>query len=223
MRTVLAAMIFCGAVGLAAAGSDDKRLFYYVDLQPKANQKLDEPLHSGSEGNDLAQLPRGEQTLAKVKFKIGASLIQLGSTLLKDVPAKVDGIAVDRTLARLHFLHACGYGGAPEGQPTHVKDGTPIGSYVVHYDDKTMATIPIVYGQDVRDWWDWDNSKETPRSRLAWRGDNEYVKKSNIPLLLYRTSWDNPHPDKRVVSLDYVSSNDTVAAPFCVAVTAERK
>jgi hypothetical protein len=35
------------------------------------------PFHSEVEGNDRAELPRGEQTFAKVKFKIGASLNQL--------------------------------------------------------------------------------------------------------------------------------------------------
>jgi beta-galactosidase len=213
---------FALTLGGTTAAAGDKTSFTYVDLQPKANQKLDQPFH-GAEGNDLAELPKGEQTLAKVKFKIGPGLIQLGSTILKDNPAKVEGIAVDRKLIRLHFLHATGYGGAGPDEPTHVKDDTVIGHYIVHYDDKTMAKVPIVYGKDVRDWWDHDKSKETPRSRLAWEGSNEYAKKFKVRILLYRTPWDNPHPGKRVTTIDYISSNDTPAAPFCVAITAEGK
>jgi hypothetical protein len=223
MRKFLTVAVLAAALGVARAGSDGKPSFTFIDLQPRANQKLDEPFHSNNEGNDLKGLPRGEQTLAKVKFKIGPGVIQLGSTMLKEKPAKVEGIAVDRKVTRLHFLHACGYGGAPPDNATHVKDDTPIGAFVVHYDDKSTVKIPIVYGQNVRDWWDFDKSKETPKARLAWEGTNEYADQFKVRLLLYRMTWDNPHPDKRVVSLDYESTNDTPAAPFCIAITAEEK
>ena len=222
MRHLLATVAFGLILGATAATAGDKATFSYVDLQPKANQKLDQGFH-GAEGNDLADLPKGEQTLAKVKFKIGPGLIQLGSTVLKDNPAKVEGIVVDRKLVRLHFLHATGFGGVGPDDPNHVKDDTVIGHYIVRYDDKTEAKIPIVYGKDVRDWWDHDRTKETPRSRIAWEGSNENAKKYNIKILLYRTPWENPHPDKRVTTIDYLSSNDTAAAPFCVAITAESK
>lgn len=223
MRSILAVIVLAGTFALASAGSDTKPTFTYIDLQPKANRKLDEAMH-GTEGNDLKELPRGEQTLAKVKFKIGAGLIQLGSTALKDMPAKVEGIAVDRKLKRLHFLHATGYGGGTdENNASVIKDDTPIGAYIVRYDDKTTAKIPIVYGKDVRDWWDWDKGKETPRAKLAWEGTNSYAEQFKVRLILYRGTWDNPHPDKRVVSLDYESTNDTVCAPFCIAITAEAK
>jgi hypothetical protein len=223
MRLLLATMIVSAAVTLEAAGAGAPPKVTYIDLQSKANQKLDEPFHSDLEGNDLAELPRGEQTFSKVKFKIGASLIQLGSTVVKDKPAKVEGIAVDCKLTRLYFLHATGYGNAPAAQPNHVKDDTEIGHYIVNFDDKTTATIPIVYGKDVRDWWDTSLDKETPRARLAWEGSSEAAKKANARLYLYRGTWENPHASKRVVSIDYHSANDTAAAPFCVAITAESK
>jgi len=223
MRSALATITFCAAAGFAIAGSDDKQGFTYIDLQPKANQKLNDSFHGDPEGNNLAELPRGEQTMAKVKFKIGDGLIQLASTLLKDKPAKVEGIVVDRKLKKLHFLHATGFGGGSPDDAIHVKDDTPIGAYIVHYDDKTTEKIPIVYGQHVRDWWDYDRSKETPRSRLAWQGSNEAAKRLKCQLLLYCTTWENPHADKRVVAIDYQCTNDTPAAPFCIAITAQVK
>jgi hypothetical protein len=223
MRLLLATMVISAAVGLAAAGAGDQPTVSYIDLQSKANQKLDEPFHGDLEGNDLAELPRGEQTFAKAKFKIGASLIQLGSTVVKDKPAKVEGIAVDRKLKRLYFLHATGYGNAPAAEASHVKDDTEIGHYLIHFEDKTTTKVPIVYGKDVRDWWDTSRDKETPRARLAWEGTSEAAKRANARLYLYRGTWENPHPDKRVVSIDYHSANDTAAAPFCVAITAESK
>jgi beta-galactosidase len=223
MRLLLAAMVISAAVGLAAAGAGDQPKVTYIDLQSKANQKLDEPFHGDLEGNDLAELPRGEQTFAKVKFKIGASLIQLGSTAVKDKPVKVEGIAVGRKVTRLYFLHATGYGNAPADEANYVKDDTEIGHYIINFEDKTTAKIKIVYGKDVRDWWDTSRDKETPRARLAWEGTNAAAKQANARLYLYRGTWENPHPDKRVVSIDYHSANDTAAAPFCVAITAESK
>ena len=46
------------------------------------------------------------------------------------------------------------------------------------------------------------------------------AKKSNCHLRLYLTVWENPHQEKTVASIDFVSAM-TVAAPFCVAITAE--
>jgi len=33
--------------------------------------------------------------------------------------------------------------------------------------------------------------------------------------------WENPHPDKKVTTVDYISNMKTRNAPFCVAITAE--
>jgi hypothetical protein len=41
---------------------------------------------------------------------------------------------------------------------------------------------------------------------------------------LFLTTWENPNPKKKVVSLDYVATvPEGPAAPFCVAITAEDK
>ena len=53
-----------------------------------------------------------------------------------------------------------------------------------------------------------------------WEGTNPSVGRYNWTLRLYCTMWKNPHPDKKVVSVDYISAN-TDAAPFCVAMTVE--
>ncbi|MGO9114530.1 MAG: SUMF1/EgtB/PvdO family nonheme iron enzyme, partial [Thermoguttaceae bacterium] len=185
-----------------------------LDLQPKANQKHDD--YQLLEGNDLRELPRGEQTLAGVKFWIGNSAIQLGSKKLPNAPRKVEGIPVNRTVARLYVLHAVQYGRPEDGVP----DETMIGQYDVRYEDGSALMIPIVQGQDVRDWWNSDGSKAVTRGRVAWTGSNEASKRSNQSLRLYLGAWDNPNPDKKVLSIDYISA-DTAAAPFCVAMTVE--
>jgi hypothetical protein len=212
-RVLLATGIGFALAALSAQAADSQVTF--IDLQPKANQKLKENLHSDDNpGNNLAALPAGEQTLAGVKFKIGDGLIQLGSQILTGKPTKVEGIVVDRPVANLHILHATGYS---------TEDDTEIGSYTIHYADKTKETIPIVYGKDVRDWWFGDAAPDVTRGKVAWMGDNEAAKGLGSRVRLYLTTWKNPHPDKKVVSIDYASKNDAQAAPFCVAITAEGK
>lgn len=134
---------------------------------------------------------------------------------MPNVPQKVPGIEVNRTLARLYCLHATQW-----GRPSNVPDGTPIGQYNVHYQDGAVETIPIVSGEDVRDWWNWDESKPVKRGKVAWEGSSPASRKRNRKIYLYLGAWKNPQPGKEVVSIDYLSTN-TNAAPFCVAITAE--
>jgi hypothetical protein len=58
------------------------------------------------------------------------------------------------------------------------------------------------------------------RGKVAWTGVNEASLKQNKNLRLYLTTWENPKPDKKVVSIDYVSKK-TNAGPFCIAMTLE--
>jgi hypothetical protein len=191
---------------------------YFISLLPKANLKLTDSLGSGREGNNLADLPKGEQLFAKKPFKIENGLIHLSGELTKDKPAKVEGIKVERRLKKLHVLHAACWGGSDD--PDDKNAGMLIGQYRVHYADKSTATIRIEYGKDVRDWFDFDNGKAVTRGALGWQGKNDYVRADDMKIRLYVSSWDNPHPSKLVTSLDYHSAN-TLCAPFCVAITAE--
>jgi hypothetical protein len=214
IRFPLTAMtILTLSVGLLAAPAPEQ-VTSFVDLQPKANQKLNEPFHSTTAGNTLESLGKGEKKLAGVRFKIGESCIQLGSKLVEK-PEKVEGIKVDRVFVKLHILHACGYSDIP--------DGTVIGRYVLHYEDKKDETIEIVYGKDVRDWWFGPQDKEVERGKVAWTGDNEPAKAAGKRVRLYMTTWKNTKPDKKVVSIDYVSTKTTAGAPFCLAMTLQEK
>src|SRR5262249_45176350 len=148
--------------------------FTALDLDAHANQTLKDNFGSGREGNNLAGLRTGGRTFAGVNFVIGEGVLQLGSKLLKaEKPAKVEGIRVGRTVAKLHILHATGYGrgqtdDGQEGDTTFVKDGILIAEYKVRYEDGSAETIPVVYGEDVRDWWFTENSKGVTRGKVAW-------------------------------------------------------
>jgi formylglycine-generating enzyme required for sulfatase activity/serine/threonine protein kinase len=184
----------------------------YIDLQAKANRKLADPF--GQEGSDLSSLPTGELVLAKVKFKIGDGLLRLGRPA--DVlPEMIEGIQVNRSFERLYLLHATDMG----KKPLQVSDGTPIGEYKIHYADDTTATIPMVYGEDVRDWWNWDQSKKVSRGKVAWEGANDYSKLNQVRIRLYLTTWQNPHPEKIIARIDFLRKGESVCAPFCVAMS----
>jgi hypothetical protein len=211
MSPLLASAVFV-LLPLVAAEPAAEKSVTYVDLQPKANQKLKEPFHGSTDGNDLAELKEGKQTLEGLKFNIGKSLIQLANDNLKDqLPEKVEGIKVEAKFAKLHILQATGHS---------VEDDTVIAKYVLHYADKSEETIEVVYGKDVRDWWRGGDVKEPTRGKVAWKGSNESAKSNGASIWLFSFTWKNPKPDKKVVSIDYVSTL-TGAAPFVVAMTLE--
>jgi hypothetical protein len=217
-RTLLVTIgCFLFAAVVFAAPAPPEPSITPIDLKAHVNAKLKDNFHGGDpNNNNLANLPTGKQTFAGIKFTVGDGLIQLGSAQVK-APEKVEGIKVGRFLAKLHFLHSCGCG-------YNTADDTLIGKYVVHYEDKTTADVEIVYGKDVVDWWVAAGRKDPTRSKVAWEGENDAVKGTGTKIKLSLTTWENPHPKKKVVSLDYVNTAATTAVcPFCVAITAEGK
>ena len=229
-RLVPVAAALCVLGALAPAAPPGK--FTFVDLKPYANQKLTDNFGSGREGNNLKALRSGGRTFAGVNFKIGEGVVQLGSKLLQaEKPNKVEGIKVGQACAKIHVLHATGYGNGQtvgeegkEGDPLFVADGTKIAEYQIRYADGSSATVPVVYGQDVRDWWFTEKAKGVTRGKVVWQGDNELAKEIGSRIRLYLTSWDNPHPSKKVATINYVKTQpDSPAAPFCVAITLETK
>jgi RNA polymerase sigma factor (sigma-70 family) len=173
-----------------------------IDLGPHVNQKLTERFHNYREGNDLATLPTGRRSFAGIPLTVGKGVVRLGG----DKPAKAEGIKVDAKAVKLHFLQACGHGGK-------LARDTPIGKYVVHFDDKTTEDIDIIYGKDVVDWWVQPGVSDPTRGKVAWEGQNAFS-----PIKLFLTTWENPKPGKRIVTLDFVATEGT---PFCVAISAE--
>ena len=187
-----------------------------ISLAAVANQKLTDDQH-GFKGNNLAKLELGEHNFLNVKFRIDAGYLALSGDGDDEKPKKIEGIKVGASALRLHFLHATGYG---EAGFAVSKDAT-IAEYVVHYADESTAKIPVVYGQDVRDWWAWSKPPEVTKGKIAWTGTNEYSEQNNQKIRLYLTTWDNPKPGVKILKIDYTVGEKTSAAPFCIAITAE--
>jgi hypothetical protein len=217
--------IFMAMICLAhLAAAEEKEKFRALDLKPYLNQRRGDNMESHYDGNNLAKLPGGKQVFGGVNFTIEAGIIQLGSKVLEKQPEQVADIKVDSKISKLQILHATQYGGGPnkEGNPWFVKDGTMIGEYRVTIEDKSSVNIPIVYGEDVRDWFFVGGEMETVRSKIVWKGENEWSTAVGAKIRLYLTTWKNPTPDKKVLTIDYIGKkSETVAAPFCVAMSLE--
>lgn len=188
--------------------------FVPLDIQPWGNLKLDEDFHLV--GNNLKTLGHGKQTLGNVDFLVGERFIHLAGKRAPAYPESAVGIVVDRNVKRIHFLQAGGWGVA-------MSDGITIGEYVIHYDDESVDHSPIVYGQDIRDWWMFDN-RSVNRSELAWTGLNHASRDfqgERYKLRLFKMTWVNQHIDKKVTKIDFVSFNNSICSPFLVAASAE--
>lgn len=211
---------FNGApVGVAAIYSppfNASRSFEAAPFGELANQSIDEDMHGGQEGNDLQMLGEGEQLLGGVPFVVPHRFLCLGhhEGTAAHLPERIDGIRIGKRCERLQFLHATGFRAA--------RDGTPIGHYEMHYADGTMEMMKIVYGVDVRDWWDADGTLAVDHGRMVWTGSNQAIKRQSpgaLQIRLFMSTWENPRPEVDVESIDYVSYKATECAPFCVAIS----
>ena len=170
----------------------------------------------GPEGNDLSAVPRGLHNFAGIDFDL-RGVIQLGSFEVRAgagslLPDEVPGIKIGLKCARLHFLQGT-ISGAGEDQP--------IGRYLVKYADGETEVIPILYGVDVRDSWNWSEGPQATRNAVvAWTGQNAATHARGYKLQLYRRSWENPRPATRITALSFLSSQ-THSAPFLLAITAD--
>jgi eukaryotic-like serine/threonine-protein kinase len=185
--------------------------FVAVSLKAKASATLADSLDFAD--NSLKSLPTGRQTFVGVPFDIAEGIFQLDSSRSRR-PDRIDGIKMDGTAMKLHFL---------QGIRGYTKDGTVVAKYVVHYDDGTTADVDVVYDRDVTNWWRYPEDKGLMKRPAAWEGENPSSKGAAAKIRLYVMTWENPKPGRPVSTIDFVAP-DTGAAlgPFCVAITAER-
>ena len=97
-----------------------------------------------------------------------------------------------------------------------------MGTYVIHYADGQQREIPIIYGEDLRDWnLVPQEPKEATKAQLAWEGSSVGSRKQgSASMRLFKRTWDNPVPDVEIKTIDLVAAPAT-PQPFLVAITAE--
>ena len=216
MKRIWASLACAAALAAAPASAapvpkDDGE---QIKLKDHVNVKSDENLHSERfPNNNLKELKAGKQKLGGVTYDVGEGVLQLGSSDVAGKPAKIEGIKVGRTAAKLHFLQGAGYS---------AEEGKVVGKYVVRYADKTTADVEIVYGKHVVDWWAYPCKAAPTDAKAVWEGENAASKEFMAKIRLYHMAWTNPHPDKAIATIDFEATDTTQpCAPFCVAITAE--
>lgn len=183
-----------------------------LDLTAYYNAQLSDGWQ-GFPGNDLTKMPSGLQEFNGVPFDV-RGVIQLGAEEAAVIfTNKIDGIAVHQRFRRVDFLHAATF-------PPFL-GRTDLATYVVHYADGQENEIPIVYGQNIADWWFNPKHPVVPKNaQVAWEGSNAAVKEYGKLLHIYQMSWDNPLPDIEVVSISLVSRMG-LSTSFVIAITVE--
>jgi hypothetical protein len=186
-----------------------------IDLTYHFNLALTQswfPLDPSRE-NSFAELPQGLTRLAGVDFDV-RGVVQLAGAAAKkrDYPQRVVGIRVGRACRSLHALQ-----GTREGEVS----GTRIGRYMIHYTDGRQREWPMVYGQDVRDFWKKPDEAESAATLVeAWTGHNVDATAHGAIIRLFKATWKNPLPDVPIESIDF-ESDLTNCEPFLLAITAE--
>jgi eukaryotic-like serine/threonine-protein kinase len=202
-----------GSRWLSIPSRDPQATSDQIDLSDYYNLGLHDSLNQKPDGNDLSQLPEGLHRHGGVLFDI-RGLIHLAGTGAESVavhfPESVTGIRVGRKCRRVHFLEGSSWSGNEDLNMT-------IGSYVLHYADGDRAELPIIYGQDIRDWW---QAIGHPLSTAipVWTAPNRLQGGGLIGI--YKNTRENPRPNEELVSIDFISRT-RIGAPFLVAITIE--
>jgi hypothetical protein len=164
-------------------------------------------LELGAE-HDLRQLPRGEQSLGGVRFRLSPdpakpSAVALASSMLpaQSLPRMVH-LPVGRRASALYFLHATGW---------QVDRNRLVGRYRIWYTDNTIEEIPLEYGVNI---CAWDDIGPAYFATVVWRGQCA----DGATVALRSLRWDNPHPQKTIAAIEFIVT-DEMATPILFAVT----
>jgi WD40 repeat protein len=188
---------------------------HLLDLTAHYNASLTENRGFFIDTDDwnYAHLPTGLREFDGVQFDV-RGIVQAGFETAdgKVFPVEVRGIPVGQRLRKLYFLHAAAAG-------EWLAPGAAIGHYLVRYDDGSEEKIHIVLGRTVGHGRMWPKEFDT-KVNLVWLDPEETLRQAARAPRLFQTTWDNPHPDRRVLAIDLVSTWK-VGGPFVVAITAD--
>lgn len=194
----------------------------FIDLAGHANRGFrDDGDGSGWTGqgiNDFRNMPPGVQNVNGVDFRIidpakngGKSCLILRGSDKPDFPARIDGIPVNAKVARLFFLH------------TSAWKGNEAGCYRINYEDGSSFDYMLIQGRNIGDWW---NVGRLPDALPGLVRSNALTDSVGT----YMAVWENPKPDRKVTSIDFLSAGQSrdidylpgrTPVPILVAVTAE--
>jgi len=160
----------------------------------------------------------GRQIIDGVPLYIDGEVVLFGKTQADRYtqhegiyPIAIEGVPVGRTFEELHLVHHTRW---PD------VDGEEIATFIFHYEDNSSASLPIVYGGQVRQWLRLPSEEQEtlsdPSSKIFWRGTG--VAELHGKGRLFKSTIQNPHPEKKVLTLD-VRSTGKLAAYSLLAAT----
>jgi hypothetical protein len=144
-------------------------------------------------------VPYGLQVYLDVPLQVGGFINIWGPHHAK-TPEFVDGVKLNRQFETLYVYHGTWYE-SPKGMPVY--------DIVFHYEDESVETVTIFYGDDVLDWFcDYSGGQVIAptgkRSRLAWHGSPDSTGRVP-PVRFCLSAIENPQPSVKVTSLDFVT------------------
>ncbi|MDW8105687.1 MAG: hypothetical protein RMK92_11795, partial [Armatimonadota bacterium] len=174
-----------------------QRTFQTVDLSAYFNMSLRVPATAGrlpwmllqEEGNDLSELPAGEQTFEQVPFQVQDGCVavsQRGGNVQVDVP-------VERAFHSLYLLHTA------SDIPAH----GVVGTVTLCYADGTQHT-EYIHSPTNLSRWVFPLPPEG-KARIAWTGRNRRWTRVGLTV----TGIDNPHPDRQVRAVRLCADHST--------------
>jgi hypothetical protein len=183
-------------------------------LDPKMIDLTDYYVNHLFETPDLGRLPETFTPRHGVDFDLrGVFQIAAGSGPRAELPEKIEGIPVQQKSEAIHFLI-----GAMGGNDL---DQIEIAKIIVHLDDGTSSTIPLVNKLSIADWFQWFDHYRLTADQTGWSGRTRNPwSPGTVPCALVELVWKNPFPEKSISHLDFVSTK-TKSSLFVVAITLE--
>jgi hypothetical protein len=204
-----------------------------LDLSAFANRPLADDVADDGEGGwsdqgprlDAREFPTGRVVVQGVPFLIGGdtevdphqniALVLNGDRFKAQAPV-IKGIPVGRKAETLCFLHTGAW----------INESDQVMSYVVHYQDGTQDTIPVIGGINISDWWmellvragvsEFPEELPGVSTRIGFVAENPTFQAVGA----YLMEWVNPYPDRTVASLDCVYTTTGYATPAVLGITA---
>ena len=205
-----------------------------VDLSNFVNRPMADEAANDGEGGwsdqgariDGREFPTGRVIVKGIPFLIGGpqelkptakSVIVLNGSRFKKPCPEVKGIPVGRQAETLNFLHTAAWAG----------ESFPIMSYLVRYDDGTFEEIRVISGININDWWlptgDREFLDEMPgvHTQVGLVAENPTFEAAGV----YLMEWINPHPQKKIATIDclYRCDPQAAATPIILGISAGGK
>jgi tetratricopeptide (TPR) repeat protein len=183
--------------------------FKPLDLRRHLNQGLQDLGLTQAMGatNPIAQVLE----FGGIGFELCGYILLDGKNPDPAFPPRELNIQVGQRCRTLHFLQSC------QLADNSVNPNNPaVGAYLVHYKGIADVKIPIVRLRDVGYYF--DTGEELDRATEAWAVIND----KGAPVRLFKRSWNNPHPEVEIKSIDFLTDGPDSPRPILFAITAEK-